>query len=563
MTPKAAAALALAAAVCALAACTTPAQAPAPVGMGPVYLPGMEGRTPDAGGTLRRALPGEPATLNPVVANDALSYQIYKLVFDPLIDTGKDLKPVGVLAESWTVGPDKKSYTVKLRKGATWHDGKPVTADDVLFTLAAIRDEKVDSGSKRASFQDVAVTKVDAQTVRFVWKEPYAPALTELVLYIIPKHVYGYPAGQGDALNKNPRNAQPVGSGPYKFVEWKRGESITLEANPAYWRGRPHLDKVLVKIIPQLQTENSAFLTGALDLTRLTPDAFDKYRADAEFKKKYALLEYPVRNFFYLGWNLDGSNPFFQDKRVRQAMTYALNRAGIVEKVLKGHALLCTGPGSPGSWNLDPGLKPYPYDPKKAAALLEEAGWKDTDGDGVRDKGGKPFEFEVLYPQEAGDFQRFLEFFQQDLRKVGVRMTLRPLEYSVFMGRTDRHQFQAVLNGFAMGDDPNPHTLFHSSQAKLLPTGEGAGDNDGSYVSAEADRLLDAQLRATDFKERQKLLWQLHALLAEDQPLTFLFTPMTTVAVSNRLQAVEASPGYGLFIWYPGPLDWWIPKEKQ
>lgn len=552
-----------AAVILALAACTAPAQAPAPAGLGPAYLPGMQSRKPDDGGAFRRALPGEPSTLNPVVANDTMSYQIYKWVFDPLVDTGKDLKPVGVLAESWTLGADKKSYTVKLRKGVTWHDGKPFTADDVLFTLSAIRDEKVDSGGKRASWQDVRVTKVDSHTLTFAWKEPFAPALAELVLYIVPKHIYGYAAGQGDAFNKHPRNAQPVGTGPYRFVEWKRGESITLEANAAYFRGRPHLDRVIVKFIPQLQSESSAFQTGALDMTRLSPDLFDKARTDADFQKKAHLLEYPIRAYFYLAWNLDGTNPFFQEKKVRQAMTYALNRPGIVEKVLRGHAVLCSGPGSPGSWSLDPAVKAYAYDPKKAMALLEEAGWKDTDGDGVRDKGGKPFEFEVIYPQEAGDYQRFLEFFQQDLRKVGVRVTLRPLEYTVFMGRVDRHQFQAFLNGFSMGDDPNPYSLYHSSQAKLLATGEGAGDNDGSYISAEADRLLDAQLRATEFKERQKLLWQLHALLAEDQPVSYLFTPTTTVAVSNRLQAVEASPGYGLFTWYPSLLDWWIPKEKQ
>lgn len=538
------------------------AQAPA-MRLGPAYSSGMESRKAEDGGTFRRALPAEPSTLNPVVANDIPSYHVYKWIFDPLIDTGKDLKPVGVLAESWSVGADKKTYTVKLRKGVLWHDGKPFTADDVLFTLSAIRDEKVDSGGKRAAFQDVVVTKVDALTVKFAWKEPYAPALADLVLYIVPKHIYSYPAGQGEQFNKHPRNAQPVGTGPYKFAEWKRGESITLEANGVYFKGRPHFDKVLLKIIPQLQSEVSAYQTGGLDMSRLSATLFDKVKEDPAFTKKSHIFEYPVRNYFYIAWNMDGSNPFFQDKKVRQAMALAINRPGIVEKVLKGHAVLCAGPGAPGGWELDPAIKPLPYDAKRATTLLDEAGWKDSDGDGVRDKGGKPFEFECLYPAEAGDFQTFLEFFQQDLRKVGVRLTLRPLEWTVFQGRTDRHQFQAFLSGYSQGDDPNPYSLYHSSQAKLLPNGEGTGDNDSSFVNPEADKLLEAQLKATDPKERQKLLWKLHALLADEQPSAYLFTPTTLAAVSDRVQGVQASPGYGLFMWYPSMLEWWMPKERQ
>ncbi len=539
-----------------------PAQSPPP--NGPAFLPGMAARRPDDGGVFRRALPAEPATLNPVVAADSISYLVYRFVFDPLLDMDKDKRPVGVLAESWSWSADKRTVTLKLRKGVLWHDGKPFTADDVLFTFQAIQDATVEAINKRAMFDRIAsYKKVDDFTVSVTWKEPYAPGLADLVLYIVPRHVYGYPKGKGEQFNKSPKNADPVGTGPFTFLEWKRGESVTLAANPKYFRGRPHLDRLVFKIIPQVQTEYSAFQTGTLDMTRLTPDLFDKLKSDPEFAKRARVFEYPGRQYFYIAWNQDGSNPFFQDSRVRQALSYALNRPGILDKVLKNHALLCSGPVLPGGWETNPAVKPFPYDPKKAAALLDEAGWKDTNGDGVRDKGGVPLEFEVLLGQSA-DFQRWLEFFQQDLKKVGVSMRLRPLEWSVFNDRTRRHQFQAYLTGMSLADDPSPYNQFHSSQAKLLPSGEGVGENEFSYANPAVDKLLEQQLVATDPKERQKLLWRIHQALADDQPVTFLFYFTNLAGVDRRYQNLEVSPfGYGLFTWYPTVLDWWVPKEMQ
>lgn len=532
---------------------------------GRLFMKGFENREPETGGTFRRSLPAEPVTLNPVVASDTTSYLAYKWIFDPLLDMDRDKKLTGVLAESWETSPDGLTLKFNLRKNVKWHDGKPFTADDVIFTLDAIMDKSVEAGAKKTALdQVVSYRKIDDFTVEVKFRDKYAPALIDYELYIVPKHIYDYPKGDGKKFNSHEKNNAPIGTGPFKFVSWKRGESIELSANPDYFRGRPRIDSMVMRIMPMLETEYSAFLTDSLDMTRLSPELWEKAEADPSFKSKAYLLEFPGRFYFYIGWNEDDSNPFFADRNVRKAMTLAINREAFINKILKGHALPCTGPFFPGGGDSSPNVTPLPYDPKTASRLLDEAGWKDTNGNGIRDKAGVEFEFECIYAQEARDYQRFLEFFQQDLKKVGVSMNLRPVEWSVFLKRTDTHKFDAFLSGYAFGDDPNPYPMYHSSMSELLPSGYGKGENDVSYRNPDLDKLLEQQLLATDPAERQKVLWKIHEIINEDQPYTFLVVQKNMAALNCRFQNVDMSTkGYGLFSFYPAVLDWWVPKEKR
>lgn len=529
------------------------------------FLPGYENRAPENGGRFVRALPADAVTLNPVIASDQVSYLVYKWIFDPLIDMDDEMRPVGVLAQSWDNSPDNLCTTFHLRKGVLWHDGSPFTADDVLFTYDAAMDPQVDAINKRPSFDSVAsVEKVDDFTVKVHWKEPYSPGLAAWVFYIMPKHLYGYAKGNGKAFNTNPMNAAPVGTGPFRFVEWRRGDRVVLKANETYFAGRPHLDELVFKLIPQDQTQIAAYRTGQLDMTSLSAEQWNQVKDDQSFMAGASVFEYYSRQFFFIGWNMDGSNPFFTDARVRRAMTYAMNRQGVLDRILQGHGVVCSGPFYPNGWECNRSVTAYPFDPEKASALLDQAGWKDSDGDGVRDKNGKPFAFECLVPAQVDMFSRWLEVFQQDLKRVGVDMSIRKIEWSVFLDRTGRHQFQACLTGWSLGDDPDPFQLLHSSQAKLLPDGMGAGQNDFSYANPEVDRLIEAQQRTFDRTERQKDLWKIHELVAEDQPCTFLFMGSQIAAVRNRFQNVRVSrTGYGLFSWYPSVIQWWVPKELQ
>jgi len=529
------------------------------------YLPGYESREPENGGTLARALPSDVVTLNAIVAPDFTSYLVYKWIFDPLIDYDIDMKPVGVLAESWEVSEDNLVTTFHLRKNVTWHDGEPFDADDVVFSYDTVMDPTVDAINKRPSFAKVEkVERVDAHTVKVNWKQPYAPGIAAWNFHIMPEHVYGYGKGDGESFNRHPKNAEPVGTGPFRFSEWKRGERVVLLANDDYFNGRPHLDKVIFKVIPQPETRLASFKTGELDVTGISADQWNRLKGDRSFLDRVHIFEYYGRAYYFVGWNQDGSNPFFADKKVRQAMTYAMNRKGVVDRILLGHGTRATGPFYIKGWESNPAVKPYPYDPAKASALLEDAGWSDSDGDGIRDKDGEPFSFECLTVAEAPMFARFLEIFQQDLMRVGVKLEIRTIEWKVFQERTHRHAFQAYLTGWRIADDPDPYHMFHSSQAELLEDGMGVGQNDVSYRNERLDALIEEQLRTMDFEARQKVFWKIHELVAEDQPHTYLFAASETAAVRNDFQNVRVSrAGYGLFTWYPSLLEWWVPKDRQ
>lgn len=535
------------------------------LGNKPISRPEYEGKAPEFGGTFRRSLPSEPVTLNPIVAADMTSYLVYKWIFDPLFDMDKDMNLIPVLVENYNFSQDGLTLILDLRKNVKWHDGKPFTADDVIFTFDTINDYLVEAINKRASFEKVSFyKKIDDFSVLIKFKEAYAPALYDFVMYIIPKHIYSYQKGQGAKFNNHPNNSNPIGSGPFKFVSWKRGESITLIANKDYFNGSPFIENLIFRIMPSLETEYSAFLTDSIDLTRLSPELWDKAQKDDSIKSKAYLLEYPSRQYFYIGWNADGSNPFFNNKNVRTALTYAINVDAFINKILKGHALPCTGPFYPGSDFCNPDIKPIPYDPEKAKTILEAEGYRDTNGNGILDKDGKEFEFECIYAQEARDYQRFLEFFQNDLKRVGISMKLRAVEWSVFLKMTHTHKFEAFLSGYSYGDDPNPFMMYHSSMAKLLSSGESFGENDVSYSNPEVDRLIEEQLKETNLEKRKLILRQIHKLIYEDQPYTYLVVPKNLVALNNKFQNVECSQkGYGLFTFYPALLKLWCPKELR
>jgi peptide/nickel transport system substrate-binding protein len=226
--------------------------------------------------------------------------------------------------------------------------------------------------------------------------------------------------------------------------------------------------------------------------------------------------------------------------------------------------VVISGPFNSKGWEYNPAVSPLPCDPKRASALLDEAGWKDTDGDGLRDKGGKKFSFECLIPAEAEQFARFLELFQQDLKKVGVDLQIRKLEWGVFNDRTHRHKFQAYLSGWQIADDPDPFQLLHSSQAKLLKSGVGQGQNDCSYRNPEVDKLIAEEQSTFDPEARKRAFWRMHELVAQDQPHTYLFQVSSMAAVKNRIQNVRVSrAGYGLFTWYPSLTQWWVSKQKR
>jgi len=503
--------------------------------------------------TLRAYLSTEPASLNFVTQNDFNTEIVAKLVGDSLVDFNSELDLVPRLAASWEVEGNGRRVIFHLRQGVRWHDGKPFTADDVAFTLEKVLDPASLAVGKRPYFETVTGWEVrDDLTFEITRSEPYARAIEVWsVLPILARHAY---AGQ-DFLEAA-ANRNPVGTGPYRLTAWVAGSHLELEANDDYFGPRPNIRRILFRPLPDPATRVAALLAGELDLTSLRPVDVERIRADPQMAARVRLLQVERLYVWYLAWNQDGSNPFFGDARVRRAMTQALDRTGFVQDVLQGAGQVATSFVHPAMWSFREDIEPWPFDRAAAAALLDEAGWADHDGDGLRDREGIPFRFTLLMPVGNQDLIRAATLLQESLRTLGVEMEVRTLEYSLFRVERDAGRFSAMANGWVLDADPDCYDFWHSSQKR------GTGINYPSYANEEVDDLCDRARRLIDRDARAALYGRVQEILHQDQPATFLAYRDTLLGVSHRLNGMQASPRS---VWgsYPGVLDWRLTPETD
>lgn len=493
------------------------------------------------GDALVTASIAEPSNLIPFLASDSASAEISRLVFNGLVKYDKDLRLAGDLAERWEVLDGGLRIVFHLRKGVRWHDGEPFTAADVEYTYRMLTDPAVPT-PYGGDFQKVSSLRViDDFTVEVTYREPFSPGLASWGMGIVPRHLL-----EGRDLVRGGFAFAPVGTGPYRLDRWRRGRQLELSAYEGYHEGRPLIDRYVYRVIPdqsatflELQTEN-------LDLVGLTPLQYRRQTDTDFFERRYRKHRYPSFSYVYVGYNLE--LPMFADVRVRRALGAAIDRRRIVDVTLLGLGRPATGPFLPGTWAHDDGVPVPEHDPARAARLLEEAGWKDTDGDGVLDRDGRPFAFTLL--TNFGNDQRKMacELIQHDLARVGIRMDIRLVEWSTFLKEhIDKRRFEAVLLAWQMSRDPDIYDLFHSSK-----TGPGEF-NFVAYRSPEADRLLEEGRRLFDEKERSVVYRRLHALLARDEPYTFLYVPDALPIVHARFRGVTSGPagiGHDLIRWH-------------
>lgn len=498
-----------------------------------------EDGTPEYGDMYVASSIGDATYLNPILATDSASGDINGLIYNGLVKYDKDLKLVGDLAESWTISPDGLAITFLLRKNVLWHDGMPFTAEDVKFTYEKLIDPAVKTpyGADYLIVKDLKVTGL--YTVRVTYKEPFAPALESWGIGLVPKHIYE----KGD-FNENPANRKPIGTGPFKFKEWKTDEKIVLEANPAYFDGMPYMKRYVYRIIPDQSVQFLELRNESIDeMSTLTPD---QWKAYPEFFKHYNKFRYPAFQYTYLAFNL--LNPVFADKRFRQAVAYAVNKSDIINGVLLGMGKAATGPFPPQSWAYNPDVKDYEYNPEKARQLLSELGWHDTDGDGYLEKNGRTLEFTILTNQ--GNKLRSLsaEIIQSHLKRVGMKVNVRIVEWSTFIHRfIDKKDFDAVILGWNLSRDPDQYSIWNSKQ-----TGEGQY-NFISYNNPEIDNLLLRGRRTFDFEKRRAVYHRMHAVFAEDLPYIFLYHPEALPVVHKRFKGPEVTPaglGWNFNKWY-------------
>lgn len=497
------------------------------------------------GGTLRRRLPGDPATLNAVMQSGAPDQEVLQYVSRNLLDFDSRMRLVPGLAEKWSVSSDGRDYTFHLRPDAVWEDGSPVTAADAVFTIRRIVDPKVPSPIFKSVFDGLlSVQASDERTFVARFREAYAYHAMSFVLPVLPERRFA-----GRDFLRAPDNRAPLANGPYRLVSWKPQREIVLERNPRSWGPRAHFDRILFRIVPEDPVAYRGLVTDDVDETRLDTSLRDRAASDVAFAKCCRAVEYYDLGFNYIA--LNNRSSLFSDARVRRAMTMLLDRAAIVRGLYKGSARIISGPWAPDSPAYDASVPPLPFDPAAAAALLDAAGWRDSNGDGTRDRAGREFAFDLLVSAGTTAGRQIDETLAAELAKVGIRAQVRAMEWAAFTERIDAGDFEAASLAWSASDpNPDPYPYWHSSQWPPR------GLNSGFYRNADADRLMDEARREPDEGKRNGIFHRLHRIFRDDAPVIFVATASQKFGFSNRIRGLVASPLGFSSIW-PGPIGWW------
>ncbi|MGL4368832.1 MAG: peptide-binding protein [Spirochaetota bacterium] len=482
----------------------------------------------------------EPGTLNPVVATDAYESEINKYIYESLVDRDMDsLDIIPDLAERWKISPDKMTYTFYLKKGVFWSDGVEFTADDVIYSYRTMMSPKTASAQLKGYYMDLSsVSKIDRYTVRFVYKKLYYRAL-EICggIPIVPQHIFD----DGTDFNGHPHNRHPVGTGPYMFSRWDTGKQIVLLRNENYRGEKPAIRKIVYKIVTEPNIALQMLKKEELDVMSIRPIQWVRQTQGDAFSRHFYKLEYYTPNFSYIGWNTH--DPLFRDARVRRAMTMLVNRQELLDKLMYGIGKIVSGPFYINGRDNDPAIQPIPFDPAGAQKLLAEAGWRDSDGDGILDKDGQPFSFVFTLPAGNAPAERVITIIKEDMSRAGIDLKIERYEWAVFVKKLDEKDFQAVRLGWSLSWDSDPYQLWHSSQIK-------EGSNYVGFSDPEADALIVRNRTTFDYGQRVKNYHRLHAIIDREQPYTFMFCSPTLEAVSRRFGNVKVhTRGFDITEW--------------
>jgi len=539
------------------------AAAGAQVPINPPYLsepPPADVERIDYDQTLIRRLEGNPNTLNPLLRGSDPEHVVLELLYDTpfVFDAQMRWHVNEAIVERFEESADHLRATVVLKHGLKWHDGHPFTAGDIVFSFDQLRDPKVPAAANKAGLNAiVSCEAVGDYEVRFVFKEASPVSRIKIDFPLVARHVFTAAKAEDPTLTRSDAavraNRRPVGNGPYRFVEWADDERIVLERWEDYPGPKPFFKRIVFRILRDQKTALLALLGGEIDEMRLSPAQFDAQMHNPQFAKVAvgAKADQWVTN--YIGWNMDGSNPFFADVRVRRAMSCALDVDQILQSVYRGLYSRSLGIYPAGSWMFNPEVKPPAHGLAEAGDLLDQAGWKIDPQTGWRTKDGVTFAFEMLCPQESSTGRQTLTYYQQSLRSVGVDMKLRLVEYATSRDLRRRREFQACYGAWTHSDDPDSDRgMWHSSAID-------GGANLVSYRNRRVDALFDQAARTFNTGERQRCYREIHKLIYDDQPFTFVSVSPSLWALNKNLRGVEFGPR-GAFYRHPGPRNWWVKR---
>lgn len=533
------------------------------------------GVAPAKSDTLIRYYGSDPDYINPLLASDTVSREFMRWCYQPL-GKRKDADPDTVepiLAESWTFDKEKLEYTIKIRKGVKWHaimlpsgktlEPKELTARDVKFTFDTLLNPSTLIPGARAPFENpdskdasdrylVKVSVVDNSTVKVKWLRPYFNMEEATMdVDILPRHVFsvdkdGKPisfdftsAVYAKGFNEHWANSQMCGTGPLLFREWTKGKQVVFERNPDYWGNPYYFSRVVFQYISNPNTVLEKVKKNEIDWAAI-PEK-DQYLTTKEHEKvksgEVVASEFAYPGYRYIGYNL--KRPLFQDRKVRLALAHAVPLDQIIKTVLRGLAVPTTGPTIPGSSSYDSSVEQIPYDLNKARALLDEAGWKDADNDGFREKTINNQKiiarYDLICFESSPTFESIAEIIKEENRKIGVDVRITPTKWDLMLQKLRKRDYDASMLGWAMSWRSDLLQIFHSSQVDVPDSSNATG-----YANPEVDKLID-ELRGTiDVAKQNELYKALHRTLYEDQAYTFLFSELRTGFYDGRLQNVKA-----------------------
>lgn len=514
-----------------------------------LMLAGCQGKGSKTSGSIYYNIGGEPTTLNPLSASDGYSTTVFTYTFEGLLDRNLDTYEWDkALATEWKISEDKKTFDFKLREGVKWQDGKEFTAEDVKYSFDVIFTDDYKAVQARPYYESIKeVQVIDKHNVRFIVKDDYFKNFeVAATLTIIPKHYYSNPE------NKKEFGRKIVGTGPYMLTKYDKGQKMIMVKNPDWWGNKDpeqkdthSIQKVVLRFVSEENVSLELLKKGDLDFLGLRPEGFVKKTVGDIWDKK--IVKVKAENKTPKGYNFIGFNfkhPVLKDREVRKALAMILNRPLMQDKFEYNLTDMATGPIYVQSDYANPDVKPIPYDPSGALKVLNQAGWKDSDKDGILDKvlNGKKTKLSFTIMDPAPDFMKYLTTYKEDASKIGVEVNIKNIEWNSFVKLLDEKNFEAVRLAWGGGTvDIDLKQIWHSDSIK------GAGSNFISYSNPEVDKLIDESRTIYDRDKRIEVMRKAHALIAADYPYAFFFNGKYTLyAHTKRIGKPKDTYVYGI-----------------
>ncbi len=520
---------------------TLPEETPAPVKEGGIYT---------------EALVGRPGRFNPLFeAFNPADRDVNRLVYCRLIEFDSRGHPQGDLVVAWGVSADATRYNLALREGARWHDGEPVTAEDVAFTVERMRTSDLPVPETwRRLWRQVEVVVLDPYTLQFRLPYPFAPFLDYLTFGVLPKHLWEKVSVKD--MRDHPMNLDPVGCGPFRFdhllLEEGEIKGVSLKAFEEYYKGRPYLDEIVFRYYASPSEALQAYKEGqVLGLSEVTLEVLDQALALPDLN--FYTARRPHLTLIYL--NLEHPEaPFFAEKEVRRALLMALNRPRLIQKHFKGQAIVAHGPIFPDSWAYYDKAPQVPYDPDQALRLLKKAGYLLPESGGVRTKDGQPLSFSLFYP-EMPPYDALAKDIEAAWERLGIEVTLVGMDFEDLVERLENRKYKAalVVLDFTRTPDPDPYPFWHESMAY-------EGQNYSVWKNRRASLFLERARVTPDLEKRRIYYRNFQFLFAQELPALPLFYPVYTYGVDQQVRGVRLGPVYDLSDRFQNVLEWYMQK---